>query len=135
MRHHRLEPILIYLIAALTTGAVRADPIADIVCVPPVVASPARCTFDIFGYVTDADGIPLDGAWISDGFRNAVTDSQGFYDLWQLQPGATTTIAVWHPRVQACHRSYSVNRQVHNSFLNGGTRQDAELPCHTQGGN
>lgn len=126
------------LLVCLTAGGLghlsKAGPLEEIVCIPPVVQSEARCTFNIYGYVTDKDRIPLAGVWVSDGDFNAVTNDQGFYDLWELQNGGDFGLTFWLPGREGCHRTYRVNTQVQKALLEGGTRQDAQLPCSLQGG-
>lgn len=99
-------------------------------CIPPVLAmapTSAQCTFDIWGYVFNADGQPVSGVIVSDGANHVVTDAAGFYDLYEFLPGGRNLNA-YHPG--SCDRSETVHVTFHGALLEGGFHQDFQLPCN-----
>jgi len=122
--------IAISLIAALTPARAKAP---SELCLPPNPASgsPARCTFDLWGYVTDIDGSPVEGARIRDDAsgRTVFSDSSGFYDLYEPKPDAYWIAAKYtFPDGRFCQRSSLAWVGVEAAAL-GGQRWDWQIAC------
>lgn len=95
-------------------------------CVRPVVESPARCTFDVWGYVLDSEGLIVPAARVSYQDREATSDERGFYDLTLPAPGSYDLTVASHPE---CHVTIRVDVDAYTSVATGGTRRDLTLPC------
>lgn len=126
---HPRRRLLLGVAATIITGSIaRAAPAGlDQPCVPPLVPSEASCTFDIYGYVTDANGEPFPGVHVSDGDRSTTSDSRGFYDLFELQMG--TYFLTFAAPTGACYSGTHVVVTTYRTLIEGGTRHDAQLPC------
>lgn len=96
-------------------------------CVPPLVESEARCTFDIYGYVTDINGRPYPNVHITDGTHTTYTDARGFYDLWEIQMG--NYFLSFDSPIPGCYTGTHQVTTTYRTILDGGTRHDAQLPC------
>lgn len=127
MGAHAIFRVLVPIVI-LSASFASAD-VRDVVCIPPVAAqqpTEARCIFDIWGYVTDADGQPATRVIVSDGSVSAVTDGSGFYRLWHSGPG---TYAVTAARTFSCSADAAVTVALVPAVIEGGKRQDFKLPC------
>lgn len=113
------------VVAPSLTAAVANDDPFSLVCVPPLVASPARCTLDIYGTVTDLSGAPMPGVLVNDGGKTAITDSNGFYDLHEIQFG---TYSLSFSRSDCSGPTSSVT-VTPMALVTGGVRHDKQLPC------
>ncbi|HEX9696611.1 MAG TPA: carboxypeptidase-like regulatory domain-containing protein [Actinomycetota bacterium] len=124
----RLSTGVWFLVSIAVLGFPSAAPgDTGIVCIPSVVESPADCTFNIWGYVHDAAGKPAVDVSVTGGTRDTRTDSNGFYDLYELQFGAHDVSAF---RGQNCTSPIGeVYVSPDRAILDGGTRQDLTLPC------
>lgn len=125
-RRRRLLPALLILTATVTPalGRAAAEPP---VCVPNAVAgSPARCTFNVWGFVRDANGIPVRRATVRTGEQKVVTDNRGFFDLALGAPG-THQLSV--TALAGCKGGAHVTVDGVDALMNGGKRHDVKLPC------
>lgn len=111
---------LVYLLG-LPSPSSSAEPAT---CVHPAnSSSPAQCTFDIWGYVT-LNGSPVSGALVYDALGSTTTDSNGFYDLDELEPGQYRVVAA----TSRCQTSQVVEDDAVSAVENGGQRVDFALP-------
>jgi len=123
---HKSFGISATLLLVISAGLARSEDFIDsLACVPPLVDSPARCTFNIYGFVTDINGLPVSGVYVDDGGSTAISDFRGFYDLYQLQPG-TVTLGYSYGN---CGGNETVSSSIDSALLNGGKRHDIQLPC------
>ncbi|MGH2829298.1 MAG: exo-alpha-sialidase [Actinomycetota bacterium] len=96
------------------------------VCIRPIVASQARCTFDTIGVVRDSHGFVVAGAEVSDGTRRAITNRRGFFDLFRPLPSDhRLTVRL----TRSCSRAVSVTVDTVQAISNGGIRRDVSVPC------
>lgn len=94
----------------------------------PTSGSPAACTFDIWGYVTGADGDPIEGAIIRDVHNGQETysDSAGFFDLYEPVPGSYTISALVVFPGGSCNRVL-IKWVGPEALILGGAREDFDL--------
>lgn len=105
-------------------------------CIAPVPASgsPADCTFDIWGYVTDSKGDPIEGALIRDvhnGFET-YSDANGFFDLYERSPGSYTISAFVVFPGGTCNRVL-IKWVGPEALVFGGAREDFDLDFCNRG--
>lgn len=95
-------------------------------CVPaPHATNPgARCIFDIWGTVTDANGVAFAGVAVTDGNEVVETNSSGYYDLWESGPSRYTVTASY-PGCQ--DSSAQVDDSVQADLAGDGVRQNFVL--------
>lgn len=97
-------------------------------CVPTVLtSSPAACTFNIWGFVRDANGNPVAGATVSDGSKIVESRSDGFYDMYELGPGSYVIDA--SKTGAGCSVVIDAPVAATSAIINGGAHYDLNLPC------
>lgn len=94
-------------------------------CVRPVVPTSASCTFNVWGHVSDPDGV-VHGASVRDGSRTVTTNERGFFDLYVPGPGS---YLVWIESRPGCKVPLRVDIDPVAAVREGGVRRDVRLPC------